>query len=156
MNRRLVLAAASVGMFATNLDFFALNLAIPGMAGTAHDAGFIFLAASLMQGGGGAAVGLARGAIQGAAPDGRGDRGEAVSSDRAGEASGVSLAIVIGAAGLCVAIASALIESLSTGGTGEGQAIEDILTTLAIASVVLAIPLALLARSRAPADGDPA
>jgi MFS family permease len=32
VNPRLVLAAAAVGMFATNLDFFALNLAIPGMA----------------------------------------------------------------------------------------------------------------------------
>jgi hypothetical protein len=45
-----------------------------------------------------------------------------------------------------VAIVSALIESLSTGGTGEGPAIEDILRTIAIASAVLAVPVASLAR----------
>ena len=72
-----------------------------------------------------------------------------VPASQAGEASGVSLAIVIGAAGLCVAIAATLIESLSTGATAEGQAIEDILTVLAIASVIIAIPLAILGRTRA-------
>lgn len=72
---------------------------------------------------------------------------------QAGEASGVTLAIVIGMAGLGVAIAAALIEALSTGGTGEGAAIEDILRTLAIASVVLAAPLALLGRKPAASDG---
>ncbi|MGH2956996.1 MAG: MFS transporter, partial [Solirubrobacterales bacterium] len=71
-----------------------------------------------------------------------------VPDQQAGEASGVSLAIVIGAAGLCVAIAAALIESIAAGGTGEGTAIEDILRVLAIASVVLAVPLAALGRAR--------
>ncbi len=32
----MVLAAAAIAMFATNLDFFALNLSIPGMARELH------------------------------------------------------------------------------------------------------------------------
>jgi EmrB/QacA subfamily drug resistance transporter len=64
-----------------------------------------------------------------------------------GEASGVSLAIVIGTAGLCVAIVASLIESLSTGGVAEGAAIEDILRVLAIASAIVAVPLAALGRT---------
>jgi EmrB/QacA subfamily drug resistance transporter len=67
-----------------------------------------------------------------------------VPGNQAGEASGVSLALVVGAAGLCVAIAATLIESIAAGGTGEGAAIEDLLTVLAISSVILAVPLALL------------
>jgi EmrB/QacA subfamily drug resistance transporter len=77
---------------------------------------------------------------------------EVVPGSQAGEASGISLAIVVGVAGLCVAIASALIESIAAGGTGEGAAIEDILTVLAIASVIAAIPLAVLGRAPTPAD----
>jgi EmrB/QacA subfamily drug resistance transporter len=73
-----------------------------------------------------------------------------VSETQAGEASGVTLAIVIGAAGLCVALVASLIESISAGGTGEGTAIEDILRVIAIASVVLAVPLMLLGRRRPP------
>ena len=71
----------------------------------------------------------------------------AVPDEQAGEASGVSLAVVIGAAGLCVAIVASLIESISRGGTGEGTAIEDILRVLAIASVIAAVPLAALGRA---------
>jgi EmrB/QacA subfamily drug resistance transporter len=71
-----------------------------------------------------------------------------VSETQAGEASGVTLAIVIGAAGLCVALVASLIESISAGGTGEGTAIEDILRVIAIASVILAVPLMLLGRRR--------
>jgi MFS family permease len=72
-----------------------------------------------------------------------------VSPDRAGEASGVMLAIVVGVAGLGVALGAALIEILSGGGTGEGNAIEEILRVLAVASAAFGIGLALL-RSRAP------
>jgi MFS family permease len=72
-----------------------------------------------------------------------------VSADRAGEASGVMLAIVVGVAGLGVALGAALIEVLSGGGTGEGDAIEGILRVLAIASAVFGIGL-VLSRSRVP------
>jgi MFS family permease len=66
-----------------------------------------------------------------------------VPQDQAGEASGVSLSIVIGMAGLAVAIVASLIEVVAAGGTGEGSAIEQILRVVAIGSVVVAIPLAL-------------
>ena len=66
-----------------------------------------------------------------------------VSPDQAGEASGISLSIVIGMAGLAVALVASLIEVVAGGGTGEGSAIEQILRVIAIGSVVVAIPLAL-------------
>jgi EmrB/QacA subfamily drug resistance transporter len=72
-----------------------------------------------------------------------------VTPDRAGEASGVSLSIVIGMAGLGVAVVASLIEVVAGGGTTEGEAIEHILRVIAIASVVLAVPLAWLGGSRA-------
>jgi EmrB/QacA subfamily drug resistance transporter len=72
-----------------------------------------------------------------------------VAPDRAGEASGVSLSIVIGMAGLGVAVVASLIEVISGGGTSEGEAIEQILRVLSIGSVVAAIPLALLGRAKA-------
>jgi hypothetical protein len=65
-----------------------------------------------------------------------------VAPDRAGEASGVSLSIVIGMAGLAVALVASLIEVIAGGGTGEGTAIEEILRVIAIGSVVIAIPVA--------------
>jgi hypothetical protein len=71
-----------------------------------------------------------------------------VPAEQAGAASGVSLAIVIGAAGLCVAIAAALIESLTTATRPEGEVIEDMLRVLAIASVPIAFALAALSRTR--------
>ena len=67
-----------------------------------------------------------------------------VSTARAGEASGVTLAIVIGVAGLAVALTASLIEVVAAGGTGEGSAVEEILRALAIGSVALAVPLAAL------------
>ena len=41
-----------------------------------------------------------------------------VPTEKAGAASGVTLAIVIGAGGLCVALAATLIQSITAGGTG--------------------------------------
>ena len=67
----------------------------------------------------------------------------AVRQEQAGEASGVSLSIVIGMAGLGVAVVASLIEIVSGSGTGEGQAIEQILRVIAIGSVIAAIPLAI-------------
>jgi EmrB/QacA subfamily drug resistance transporter len=74
-----------------------------------------------------------------------------VAPEHAGEASGVSLAIVIGMAGLAVAVVASLIEVIAQGGVSEGAAIERILRVIAISSVVLAIPLALIGRARATA-----
>lgn len=74
-----------------------------------------------------------------------------VPTEQAGAASGVSLAVVIGMAGLCVAIAAALIEALTAATRPEGEAIEEILRVLAIASVPLAIAFAALSgRRRGP------
>ncbi len=73
-----------------------------------------------------------------------------VPQDQAGEASGISLSIVIGMAGLAVAVVASLIEIIAGGGTGEGSAIEQILRVIAIGSVAVAIPLALLG-GRGPA-----
>jgi EmrB/QacA subfamily drug resistance transporter len=74
-----------------------------------------------------------------------------VAADRAGEASGVSLSIVIGMAGLGVALVASLIEVVAGGGTGEGTAIEQILRVIAIGSVVIAVPLAFIG-GRKPAS----
>jgi Na+/melibiose symporter-like transporter len=65
-----------------------------------------------------------------------------VKQEHAGEASGISLSIVIGMAGLAVAVVASLIEVVTSGGTGEGIAIEQILRVIAVGSVVVAIPLA--------------
>jgi EmrB/QacA subfamily drug resistance transporter len=68
----------------------------------------------------------------------------AVPQEQAGAASGISLSIVIGMAGLGVAVVASLIEVVAGGGTGEGSAIEQILRVIAIGSVIAAIPLAFL------------
>jgi len=69
-----------------------------------------------------------------------------VPTQQAGEASGVTLAIVVGIAGLCVALVAALIEVLVAGGTGEGDAIQTILRTMAIASAVVGLILVVARR----------
>ncbi len=76
-----------------------------------------------------------------------------VPTDRAGEASGVSLSIVIGMAGLGVAVVASLIEVISGGATSEGTAIEEILRAIAIGSVVIAIPIALFGGRARTAQG---
>ncbi len=67
-----------------------------------------------------------------------------VPAERAGQASGVTLAIVIGTAGLGVAAAATLIEAGSSH-HDLGPAIEDLLRWMAIGSVVLAGALGLAA-----------
>ncbi len=64
-----------------------------------------------------------------------------VPAERAGQASGVTLAIVIGSAGLAVAAAAVLIE----GGVNAGTAIEGLLRWVAIGSAAAAAILAALA-----------
>jgi hypothetical protein len=64
---------------------------------------------------------------------------------QAGAASGLTLSVVIGVAGLCVALAATLIEVISHGGTSQGDAIEEVLRTLAIGSAAFALVLTLVA-----------
>ena len=68
--------------------------------------------------------------------------------NQAGVASGVTLAIVVGVAGLGVAVSAALIETLTGGGTTQGEAIEEILRWVAIGSAAAAVVL-VAARGRA-------
>ncbi len=72
-----------------------------------------------------------------------------VPAERAGQASGVTLTIVIGTAGLAVAASAALIETGSAGGD-LGPTIEDLLRWTAIGSVVLAVLLGLAAERLIP------
>jgi EmrB/QacA subfamily drug resistance transporter len=66
---------------------------------------------------------------------------------QAGEASGVTLTIVVGIAGLCVAVVAALIEVIGGGTGGEGDAIESILRYVAIGSAIIGLGLALSGRA---------
>jgi hypothetical protein len=69
-----------------------------------------------------------------------------VPTEKAGAASGVTLAVVIGVAGLSVAIVTAIIDGLVAGGTSQGDAIESIWRVAAIASAVLGVALGLAAQ----------
>ena len=85
-----------------------------------------------------------------------------VAPDRAGEASGVTLAIVVGTAGLAVATAGTIIMEVGTGAVALGDSIEEMLVGLAIGSVVLSALLyawirrgeARLRRDRGPAGAN--
>jgi EmrB/QacA subfamily drug resistance transporter len=66
--------------------------------------------------------------------------------NQAGEASGVTLAIVVGVAGLGVAVAAAVIEVIASGDSSLGGAIEDVLRVTAVASAVSAVGLMVLRR----------
>jgi MFS family permease len=67
----------------------------------------------------------------------------AVKPERAGEASGVTLTIVVAVAGLCVATAATLLEILEAGGATAGEANEQLLRWTAIGA--LAVSAALFA-----------
>jgi EmrB/QacA subfamily drug resistance transporter len=71
---------------------------------------------------------------------------QVVAVEKAGAASGVTLALVIGLGGLGVATTAALIEALTGGGTPQGEAIERILLVIAISSAALGLVLDLLDR----------
>ena len=62
---------------------------------------------------------------------------QVVPTAKAGAASGVTLALVIGLGGLGVAVTAALIEGLSRAGSPEGGVIEDILLVVAVSSTAL-------------------
>jgi MFS family permease len=72
-----------------------------------------------------------------------------VPAERVGEASGVTLAVVIGFAGLAVAAACVLIETGAKGGH-LGGAIEDVLRWTAVGSAVMAAILVVLAARLMP------
>ncbi|MQA75177.1 MAG: MFS transporter [Solirubrobacterales bacterium] len=77
-----------------------------------------------------------------------------VPAEKAGAASGVTLAIVIGVAGLAVAVVTAVIDGLVAGGTSQGDAIEAVWRVAAISSALLGVALGLtgrLTRRQAPA-----
>ncbi|MDH2387936.1 MFS transporter [Streptomyces sp. HNM0663] len=79
-----------------------------------------------------------------------------VPAERAGQASGVTLAVVIGVAGLCVAASATLIE-VRAADEGLGRSVEGLLRWVAVGSAVAAAALGLLAarlmpRATAPAD----
>jgi EmrB/QacA subfamily drug resistance transporter len=67
-----------------------------------------------------------------------------VPTERAGAASGVTLATLIGVGGLCVALAATLIKSITASGTAEGTAIESILLVLAVGSAACGVGFAAL------------
>ncbi|MGH3489327.1 MAG: MFS transporter [Actinopolymorphaceae bacterium] len=77
-----------------------------------------------------------------------------VPPERAGQASGVTLAIVVGMAGLAVAAAATLIEvgmpHSGSAAAGIGASIELLLRWLAVASAVAAVVLGMLARRLIP------
>jgi hypothetical protein len=74
-----------------------------------------------------------------------------VQPEEAGEASGVTLAIVIGIAGFSVTLAATIIELLQHAGHSEGHSIETLLRAVAIGSLVVAVALGLpRAGSRRP------
>jgi MFS family permease len=66
-----------------------------------------------------------------------------VKPERAGEASGVTLTIVVAVAGLCVATAATVLELLQAGGATAGEANEQLLRWTAIGA--LAVSAALFA-----------
>ncbi len=68
-----------------------------------------------------------------------------VSTEQAGAASGVTLAVVLGIAGISVAATAAVIDGLVAGGTSEGEAIEMIWRYVAIGAAAVAVALAALA-----------
>jgi hypothetical protein len=66
-----------------------------------------------------------------------------VKPERAGEASGVTLTIVVAVAGLCVATAATLLEVLEAGGATASEANQELLQWTAIGA--LAVSAALFA-----------
>jgi MFS family permease len=64
-----------------------------------------------------------------------------VKPERAGEASGVTLTIVVAVAGLCVATAATILEVLEAGGATAGEANEQLLRWLAIGALAVSAAL---------------
>ncbi len=73
-----------------------------------------------------------------------------VKPERAGEASGVTLTIVVAVAGLCVATAATVLEVLEAGGATAGEANEQLLRWLAIGALAVSAALFAFQWRRAP------
>ncbi|MFL5819344.1 MAG: MFS transporter [Solirubrobacteraceae bacterium] len=71
-----------------------------------------------------------------------------VQPQRAGEASGVTLTVVVAVAGLCVAVSATVLELLAGPHRSQGTAIDDLLRALALGTLVIAASLALYGRRR--------
>jgi len=69
-----------------------------------------------------------------------------VPPEQTGGASGVTLAVVIGIAGLSVAASAAIVQAITHGGTTEGDAIQSVLLALVAGSVVLGLGLLAVTR----------
>jgi MFS family permease len=69
-----------------------------------------------------------------------------VRPERAGEASGVTLTIVVAVAGLFVAVAASVLELLQGPGTSQGMAIEETLRAVSLSTLAIALALALYGR----------
>ena len=74
-----------------------------------------------------------------------------VRPERAGEASGVTLAVVVAGAGLFVAVSATVLELLTTHHRTEGAAIADLLHALALATLAIAAGLAVYGWRHRPA-----
>ncbi|RNL73589.1 MFS transporter [Streptomyces sp. I6] len=72
-----------------------------------------------------------------------------VPPERAGQASGVTLAVMIGVAGICVAAGATLIE-VRAAGEGLGASIEGVLRWVAVGSAVAAVAIGVLAERMMP------
>ena len=80
-----------------------------------------------------------------------------VRPERAGEASGVTLTIVVAVAGLCVATAATVLELLEAGGATAGEANEQLLRWTAIGALAVSVALFAfqwLGSARAPAQAE--
>ena len=66
-----------------------------------------------------------------------------VRPERAGEASGVTLAVVVAVAGLFVAVSATVLELLTAAHRSEGTAIDDMLRALALGTLAIAVWLAV-------------
>ena len=80
-----------------------------------------------------------------------------VRPERAGEASGVTLTIVVAVAGLCVATAATVLELLEGGGATAGEANEQLLRWTAIGALAVSVALFAfqwLGSARAPAQAE--
>jgi MFS family permease len=73
-----------------------------------------------------------------------------VKTERAGEASGVTLTIVVAVAGLCVATAATVLEVLQAGGASAGEANEQLLRWTAIGALAVSAALFGFQWRRAP------
>ncbi|MGH9033511.1 MAG: MFS transporter, partial [Acidimicrobiia bacterium] len=146
------LAGPASGWLAPRLrpeHVMALALAVggAGVAMLSADAGWAFYAAAFAITGVGLGLGWSFASVGTQA---------VVRPERAGEASGVTLTVVIATAGLMVVIAASVLEVISggDGGAVDARAVEDVLRSLAVLAAAVASGLVVLARRHSPASSE--